>query len=153
MRIGELAAELGLNPKTLRYYEAIGLLPAPRRTPAGYRLYSDTDRERLRFILKARAVGLTLEEIREVLAVRGDGRRPCEHVLTLLDRKLAAIDEQIRALDEFRAVLLALRDDAADAMSAESCVCGIIERHEPARHDQAPPPLTAAPRHAGPQRP
>ncbi|ACZ40387.1 heavy metal-responsive transcriptional regulator [Sphaerobacter thermophilus] len=151
MRIGELAAELGLNPKTLRYYEAIGLLPAPRRTPAGYRLYSDTDRERLRFILKARAVGLTLEEIREVLAVRGDGRRPCEHVLTLLDRKLAAVDEQLRALAEFRAELLTLRDTAAGAMSTDSCVCGIIERHEPAQRDQTPP-LTAAPRPARPRR-
>ena len=51
MRIGELAAELGLNPKTIRYYEEIGLLPQPRRTPAGYRLYEAADRERLAFIL------------------------------------------------------------------------------------------------------
>ncbi len=50
VRIGELAAELGLNPKTIRYYEEIGLLPAPERTLAGYRLYDATDRERLQFI-------------------------------------------------------------------------------------------------------
>lgn len=77
MRIGELAAELGLNPKTIRYYEEIGLLPEPRRTQAGYRLYDAADRERLRFILKAKAVGLTLEEIKLVLDVRSNGQPPC----------------------------------------------------------------------------
>ncbi len=50
MRIGELAGRLDLNPKTIRYYEEIGLLPTPQRTPAGYRLYDAADLERLRFI-------------------------------------------------------------------------------------------------------
>ena len=63
MRIGQLANEVGLNPKTLRYYEQIGLLPAPQRSPSGYRLYTAADRERLDFIAKAKAIGLTLEEI------------------------------------------------------------------------------------------
>ncbi len=137
-RIGELAAELGLNPRTIRYYEAIGLLPAPRRTPAGYRLYDAADRERLRFITKAKAIGLTLEEIGEILALRREGQPPCEHVLALVDRKLAAVDRQMRALAEFRQALVALREGAAEARTAEACVCGIIERHEPSAAPNLP---------------
>ena len=85
-RIGELAAELGLNPKTIRYYEAIGLLPEPRRTPAGYRCYGVDDRERLRFIAQAKAIGLSLQEISEILAIRQAGNPPCRHVAAVLDR-------------------------------------------------------------------
>lgn len=137
LRIGELAAELGLNPKTIRYYEQIGLLPIPPRTEAGYRLYGAADQDRLRFIRKARAVGLTLDEIGEVLALRREGRRPCEHVLSLLDAKLAAVDEQLGALTEFRQELVGLRAEAAETMSTDACVCGVIERHEPAHDDNA----------------
>ncbi len=130
VRIGELATELGLNPKTIRYYEEIGLLPVPQRTLAGYRLYDATDRERLQFIGKAKAIGLTLEEIREILTLRRDGERPCAHVLALLDQKLATVDAQLRTLKEFRTDLVALREEAAETMSSDACVCGIIELHE-----------------------
>jgi DNA-binding transcriptional MerR regulator len=80
LKIGELATVLGLNPKTIRYYEDIGLLPKPQRTVSGYRLYEAADVERLSFIGKAKAIGLTLEEIREISDARPDGQRPCEHV-------------------------------------------------------------------------
>lgn len=128
-RIGALAALLGLNPRTIRYYEAIGLLPAPKRTPSGYRLYDDADVERLRFIAKAKAIGLTLEEIAQILALRRDGEQPCGHVLAILDRKLAAVDEQLRMLLEFRRELGSLREEAASTMGANARVCGIIEQH------------------------
>jgi MerR family transcriptional regulator, Zn(II)-responsive regulator of zntA len=133
LRIGELASELGLNPKTLRYYEEIRLLPAPRRTSSGYRVYDASDRQRLCFIAKAKAIGLTLEEIREILALRDRGESPCEHVLALLDRKLAKVDQQLRALVDFRQELIVLREEAAETMRADACVCGIIEQHRPAR--------------------
>ena len=128
MRIGELAHELGINPKTIRYYEGIGLLPPPERTEARYRVYGPADRERLRFIGKAKAIGLSLDEIREVLDLRGAGRRPCEHVVELLDRKVAAVDAQLRALEVFRGELLSMRSEAARTAAAEACVCGIIEQ-------------------------
>lgn len=137
LRIGELAAELGLNPKTIRYYEEIGLLPAPRRTAAGYRLYDATDRDRLRFIVKARAIGLTLKEIAEILALHRAGRQPCAHVLALIDRKLAAVDDQLRALVEFRQELVALREEASDTMGADACVCSIVEQHELSHPNEA----------------
>ena len=76
MHIGELAADMHLNPKTIRYYEEIGLLPAPRRNAAGYRQYAAAERERLRFIAKAKALGFTLREIRELFALRDASRSP-----------------------------------------------------------------------------
>lgn len=138
LRIGELAASLGLNPKTIRYYEDIGLLPAPQRTPAGYRLYDPADRERLIFIGKAKALGLTLEEIGEILALCADGERPCEHVRALIDQKVAAIDRQVRTLLEFRDDLLALRADAVETTAGEAACCAIIEQREAPRHEVPP---------------
>jgi DNA-binding transcriptional MerR regulator len=148
LRIGALAAELGLNPKTIRYYEEIGLLPEPQRTPAGYRLYDEADRERWLFIGKAKGIGLTLQEIREILTLRNRGEQPCDHVRQLLEHKLAAVDEQLRVLTEFRQELMALREDAATAQVAEAGVCGIIEHHGWA-HSKAGLPSTPALRAAG----
>lgn len=130
VRIGELAAEVGLNPKTIRYYEAIGLLPPPARSAAGYRLYGDEDQVRLRFIAKAKAVGFTLEEIHQILTLRRDGGRPCSHVLGLLEHRITEIDEQIRALAGLREVLATLRTSATGSPYEEAHICGIIERHE-----------------------
>ena len=124
-----------MNPKTIRYYEEIGLLPQPERTSAGYRLYGPEDRERLDFIIKARAIGLALDEIAQVLALRGRGERPCEHVLALLDRKIALVDEQVRALMDVREELVSLREEAVERVRAEARVCAIIEHHKrPDRH-------------------
>src|SRR5438876_7061955 len=109
-RIGELAAQLGMNPKTIRYYEDLGLLPAPQRASNGYRAYAAADRERLEFIARAKAIGFTLEEIAEILDLRRAGQQPCEHVLMLLDRKLATVEEQLRKLVDVREDLTALRE-------------------------------------------
>lgn len=135
VRIGELATELGINPKTIRYYEEIGLLPRAKRTDNGYRLYGDADRERLHFISKAKAVGLTLEEIGQILALRRTGAPPCEHVVGLLDHKLRAVEEQLRTLSDFRTELLTLREEARQTRHTDACVCGIIEQHT-ARHGE-----------------
>ena len=133
VHIGELAAEMQLNPKTIRYYEGIGLLPAPRRTAAGYRQYGTADRERLRFIAKAKALGFTLREIGELLALRGGGEEPCSYLGQLLDHKLAAIEVQLALFTELRAELQALRTEMAITPCSSTPICGIIELHEPAR--------------------
>jgi MerR family transcriptional regulator, Zn(II)-responsive regulator of zntA len=113
LRIGELAVQVGLNPKSIRHYEAIGLLPIPQRTDAGYRFYGDADQERLLFITKAKAIGLTLREIRELLTLRDGGEEPCPHLGQHVDRKLAAIDVHLRLLAEMRTELLTLRQETA----------------------------------------
>lgn len=137
LRIGAFAADLGLNPKTIRYYEGIGLLPIPKRSRAGYRLYDAADRERLRFIGKAKGLGLTLQEIRDILTLWDHGERPCQRVVALLDRKLAAVNEALRALGDFRQELAARREAAADRVTTDAHICRIIEqgqRTHPGEH-------------------
>lgn len=152
-RIGELASTQGLNPKTLRYYEERGLLPRPVRTRSGYRLYGESDRERLVFIGKAKALGLSLADIRDILVLRDAGTQPCGHVVTLLGRKLAAVKAQLEELTAFRQELETLRTRASIGASNTDCICGIIEqgiaipaprlvtRKQPAR--RSPSPLQA----------
>jgi len=130
MQIGTLAAELGLNPKTIRYYEAIGLLPQPRRTACGYRLYDAATRDQLRFITKAKQVGLSLAEIGEILALWRDNASPCAHLVAIVEHKLAALDEQLRVLGEFRRELAALREEASRGPGGAGAFCRAIEHHE-----------------------
>ena len=142
VRIGQLARQLGLNPRTIRYYESIGLLPEPERTEVGYRLYGPDDRERLAFIRKAQAVGLTLDEIGQLLALHQNGHMPRTYVGDLVDRKLAAVDAQLQALREFRDDLLALQDEverAGETACADGQVCGLIEFHQSESVDHPPP--------------
>jgi DNA-binding transcriptional MerR regulator len=132
-----LAAELGVNPRTVRYYERIGLLTASARTNAGYRRYGPTERDRLRFILKAKAVGLALDEVRDVLSMRDKGMTPCAHVRALIEEKLRQLDRHVQSLLEFREELVALRREAeSEPVEKTGCVCGLLEHHQP-QHDGA----------------
>ncbi|GAC1652061.1 MAG: hypothetical protein NVS4B3_13740 [Gemmatimonadaceae bacterium] len=152
LRIGELAAEFALNPKTIRYYEEIDLLRPPQRSPAGYRLYDTRDRERLQFIVRAKQAGFTLDEIKDVLSLSEAGRQPCGHVLGLLDRKLTVVSEQLSALNDYRERLLVVRRDAAKRVRANACICGIIEYDTPddteAHRTAAPSTFPSPPRRA-----
>ena len=131
MKIGELAKATGLTTKTIRYYELNRLLEEPRRTDSGYRLYDSEDVERLEFIKKAKSLGLSLAEIRDILLLYEQRQSPCVHVLALLDRKLEQVDKMISELDEFRRELLRLRlesQERLEQLPEESRICGIIER-------------------------
>lgn len=112
MRIGEVAQASGTTTKTLRYYEDIGLLPAADRTPAGYRDYGPEVLDRLDFIRRGQAAGLTLAHIGQVLDIRDRGQAPCQHVTDLLDTRLAVIDRQLAELAQLRTTIATLREDA-----------------------------------------
>lgn len=112
MRIGALADLSGLSTPTIRYYESIDLLPEPSRTPSGYRDYSADIAERLRFIRDAQASGLTLTDVRTLLAMKDAGLATCDHTLSLLDRHLADLDAQIERLQAARAELTELSERA-----------------------------------------
>lgn len=103
---GELAKATGCNLETIRYYEKAGLLPDPPRTSAGYRIYSAAHAGRLRFILRSRELGFTLDDIRGLLGLE-DGTAPsCAEVKDRTDRHLADIRAKIadlRRMEPYRA--------------------------------------------------
>lgn len=127
MRIGELAARVGVNPKTIRYYESIGLLPEPPRLPSGYREYTDDDIERLGFVKTAQRLGLSLSEISEILAFRERAERPCDYVLGVLDRQVADLDRRMAEMARLRGELLALKAEADRLPRDEASYCAVIE--------------------------
>lgn len=118
--IGQLATELGITPQTIRYYEAVGLLALIRRSPTGYRQYSQADCDRIRFILQAKHFELTLHEISDILAVCDRGELPCLQLASLFDQKIAAIDKQVRDLRTLRSQLMRGRKEAL----AKRCALG-----------------------------
>ncbi len=131
MKIGELAKATGLTTKTIRYYELHRLLEDPERTESGYRMYGEADVERLEFVKKAKRLGLSLEEIREILILHEQSQAPCVHVLALLGRKLEQVEEIIRELEEFRRELMRLRVESQvrlEQLPEDARICGIIER-------------------------
>jgi DNA-binding transcriptional MerR regulator len=113
MQIGELAKRTSVNPKTVRYYEDIGLLPHAARAPSGYRQYTAEDIGRVEFIRSAKALGVALGEIKEVLAFRDRGASPCPYVLRLIDTKVREIHGRIRGLRMLARELQQLRRAAA----------------------------------------
>ena len=131
MKIGELAKATGLTAKTIRYYELLHLLEDPERTASGYRQYSADTAERLEFIKKAKRLGLSLEEIKDILAMHQERQAPCVHVLALLDRKIAEVDEVVADLKAFGLELANLRDESRkllDNLPEGATICGVIER-------------------------
>ena len=128
MRIGELAAQSGVSPKTIRFWEAEGLLADPVRTPSGYRDYEPDVLERLSFIRHAQAAGLTLAEIRQVLAISDTGQSACGHVTDLIQQHLTEVDHRIRQLEETRSLLEHLAKRAADQDPADcDGYCAILQ--------------------------
>ena len=128
MRIGELAEAVSLPTKTIRYYEEIGLLPRPERTPNGYRAYDQSACERLRFVKAAQAVGFSLGEIREIVAFRDRGEEPCAHVLDLVDRRALDIAERIASLERMQADLRRLSSRARTVPRHDGSYCHLIEQ-------------------------
>ena len=103
MLIGELGAQADVPPKTIRYYEQIGILREPARTPAGYRDYDGSALERLRFIKTGQALGFTLGELKEILAFRDRDEVPCQHVANLIDQRVRMLSQYIKDLRHFGA--------------------------------------------------
>lgn len=104
MNIGTAAQSSGLPPKTIRYYEEIGLL-RPGRAGNGYRDYSLSDVHRLRFLQRSRSLGFTVEECRQLLSLYGDRTRKSADVKAIVKTKLTEIDCKIAELEGLRATL------------------------------------------------
>jgi DNA-binding transcriptional MerR regulator len=115
LRVSELAEAVGVAPDTIRYYERAGLLPAPARTPAGYRAYGDAAIDRIQFIQGAQRLGLRLRDIADLLAIRDTGVCPCEPAEQLLTRRLAELDAELARLNALRAEMVAMLDGLPSA--------------------------------------
>jgi DNA-binding transcriptional MerR regulator len=104
MTIGEVSRRSGFTVRTLRFYERRGVLPPTARRPSGYRLYGDVDLRRLAFIRQAKALGLTLDAIRElVVAARQlNGNRTRDRLLRMLDERISQTTQQIETLTGLR---------------------------------------------------
>ena len=98
LKIGDLARRTGVDARTIRFYEAVGVLPPPARGRNSYRLYASDAEEMLRFIKQAQGLGLALAEIKEIVAIRRGGRPPCSHVYQLLREKATELDRKLRDL-------------------------------------------------------
>jgi len=102
---GRAAARSGCNGETIRYYERVGLMPAPARSAGGHRLYDDDLVKRLVFIRRARALGFSLDEIRGLLALADGGSESCDEVKGLTVGHLAEIRRKIADLERIETVL------------------------------------------------
>jgi DNA-binding transcriptional MerR regulator len=130
MQISELAKQSGVPAKTIRYYESIGLLPAPDRADNNYRHYTSAILDRLRFIASARSLGFTLGDISDLLIARDSGEAPCERVLDAINAQLVSLDQRIADLLALREDLRALRAEGErrprDMGASGECICYLV---------------------------
>jgi len=132
LKVGTVAKAAGVGVQTLHYYERLGLLQKPRRSATNYRLYSSDAIRRVQFIKKAQAIGLTLEETKQILDLKEHGRSPCGKVAELGEKHLQEIDARLDRLRKYRCALLAaLKDWRQENVSERECAgefCDLIER-------------------------
>jgi MerR family mercuric resistance operon transcriptional regulator len=124
MLITETAREAGVNTQTLRYYERRGLLPKPARRGSGYRDYSDEAVRLVRFIKRAQELGFSLDEVEELVRLRGVRRAERHRVRAIAEHKIVDIDRKIAQLRSMRGALRQLVDACHRGAAAE---CPIIE--------------------------
>lgn len=117
LQVGELSRKVGVNPQTIYFYERIGLIPKPKRTESGYRLFDEKDVERLLFISRAKALEFNLDEIKEILSLQEGELLPCQEVYHRLLYKFEQIQETISQLQTFKGELVKLLHRCEDNFS------------------------------------
>ena len=131
MQIGELAKRGGISIQTVRYYERYGLLRKPERKASRYRVYGENDVHRLQFILHAKTLGFTLDEIKHILELRQKQACPCGEVRRLGEDRLTQLEAQIAELTTFRNQLaraVSRWKRSPDVAPAGDAICVLIER-------------------------
>ncbi|KAB2823484.1 Zn(2+)-responsive transcriptional regulator [Aliivibrio finisterrensis] len=125
--IGELAKRCNVTNDTLRFYEKNGLLIPSGRSSSGYRLYNDDNLAQIRFILKAKQLGLTLDEIQELLDIRLEAtKHSCAEVKAITQTKLNTIDKKIEQLTEIRTALKRINDACCGHVDEDASHCSIL---------------------------
>lgn len=124
LKRGALAKRFGCNIETIRYYENVALLAAPERTGSGHRVYSPADQARLAFILRARKLGFTVEELRSLLSLSDSHSYTCGDVLAVTERHLGDVKTKIADL---RRLERALDDMSAQCAGGDVSNCPIMD--------------------------
>ena len=127
--VGQIAEEVGINVETIRYYEKLKLLPKPKRKESRYRVYDETDLKRLSFIKRAKELGFTLKEIKELFGLKIDSDARCGDVKHLTEHKLKDVDNRISDLKKIRHVLVKLITQCVNE-EVSSDECPILESIE-----------------------
>lgn len=126
--IGQLSRATDVGVETIRYYERVGLLPAPSRTEGNYRSYTGADESRLRFIRRARDLGFSVKTVRSMLDLADQPNRPCAEVDEMVRTQLAEVERKIADLSSLRRELGSL---AAQCSGGRISNCQIIEALSP----------------------
>lgn len=135
LAIGALAERTGCNIETIRYYERAGLLPVPVRSAGGYRLYGTEHLRRLTFIRRARALGFSIDEIRTLLKLANERRRPCAEVRVVA----AAHLEDVRSkISDLKAMERVLRETVTRCGDGKGSGCPLIDSLYPGTRDPGP---------------
>ena len=121
---GELARRSGCNLETIRYYECIKLMPEPARTESGHRLYSIDDQRRLRFILRSRELGFSIDEIRSLLSMVDSGEYTCGDIHCMTQKHLSSVSQKIKDLKKLERTLKKISSECAANNDPD---CPIVE--------------------------
>jgi Cu(I)-responsive transcriptional regulator len=134
MAIGDLSRKTGVKVPTIRYYEGIGLLPAPPRSEGNRRLYGAKAVDRLRFIRHARELGFEVEAIRELLDLAEQPQRSCAKVDALAREHLRTITSRIERLTALKAEVEHMIKACAKGKIAKCCIIDTLSHHEHCLH-------------------
>ena len=129
MNISQAAAQTGLSAKQIRDYEKQGLLPETRRSESGYRVYSEQDLQRLRFIRHAREVGFSLAQIRELLALQDNPNRHSRDVKNLTAQHIAELNQRIESLQSMLHTLQTWHKECSGDEQADCCILAGLNQH------------------------
>ena len=150
MNIGDAAARTGLPPKTIRYYEDVGLVRPPR-SPNGYRDFAPADLHKLAFLARARSLGFTIEDCRALLALYEDRRRTSADVKRVAEEHLATIDRKLAELESMRQALGRLVERCRGDERPDCPIIDDLAGGDPAAKKPAAGPPARAPFPAGPE--
>lgn len=134
LSIGRLSETTGCKVETIRYYEAIGLLPEPDRTEGNQRRYLSEHAERLRFILHARELGLGTEAIRQLIALSENPHAPCGQADEIARQQLQAVREKIARLTDLAAELERIVESCSGERIADCQVISVLTEHDSCSH-------------------
>jgi MerR family transcriptional regulator, copper efflux regulator len=119
--IGKAARQAGVGVETIRFYEREGLIPKPGRAASGYRQYSEATVSRIRFIRRAKSLGFSLREVRELLSLRVDPAGSSAEVKAHAQAKIADIEQKIHALKRMQKTLVELTDACDGCVPVSDC--------------------------------